>query len=144
MKRKISLSLIIGLILLILTISILQIMQIFGTIIFASHVLLCSKQDKIIISNAAGINEQFYLAFYTEGLHGNSKTAKVKDIFGNETIIEENTGYTIGSICQYIQEHDNADYALIVCEIPYLIVCIICIIVLFKILLPMYSDTKKD
>ncbi len=142
MKRKISLSLIIGIILLILTISILQIIQIFGTITVASHVLLCSKQDKIIISNVSGINEQFYLAFYTENLHGNSKTAKVKDIFGNETIIEENNGDKLGNICKYIQEHDNADYALIVCEMPYLIICITCIVVLYKILIPMYSTTK--
>ncbi len=131
MKKKWVIFLIIGIALIILSFSIIQMIRILFTIIFSTHTLFCNNQDIVQIGN----QYNYHLAVYTEGIRGNEKTARVINFYGKEIIIEKNSERTIGPICEYIKQHDNSNYALIICETPYFIVCIICVILISKSIL---------
>lgn len=133
-------------IVIILTFCIIRVTGTFFKIKLSSGTVLCNEEDRNFISKKANINEKFYIITYSEGKADN-KIAKVilkgknlfPSMFGDEMIIEETASKENGEICEYIRKNNNADYAIFICTLPYIIIIAITVGIFNKILIPMIN-----
>ena len=124
-----------------LSISIVRILQTFFTTYFYyDYAIWCGEEDKDYIKSKTGINTAFSIAVCK--VSWNREDAQSKIMKGFPSVFGKNITIKKGNyaISEYIKDNDAKVEVMLKSSIPYIIICLLDIIVFYTFLLPKYNN----
>ncbi len=131
-----------GICIIIITISIVRIGELFFSVYLGlgyNYAIWCGKEEKEYIKSHSNINSDFSIA--VANINWNINEEKSAVIRGYPTIFAKVID-TDSSLTMYIRENNNPSEVFIKCSLPYIIGFVVAMLVFRKKLLPAFNDDE--
>ena len=127
----------------IISISIVRVCQIFFTMYFYyDYSIWFDKEDKSYIESYSNIKSNFNIVVCKMSW-GMEKIEELSAMKGYPSIFTKKININNSALQEYIKENSNPGEVVIKCSIPYILICIVSIIIFHRILLPKFTEEQE-